>query len=58
MKAKPNQKIKSGLTILAKIISKEEIRRQLAKLDEIVILPSVVDIPKKEPVKIHDKESY
>lgn len=58
MKAKPNQKIESGLTILAKIIAREEIRRQLAKVNELVIFHPVLDIPNKEPAKIHDKGNY
>lgn len=58
MKVESNQKIESGLTILAKIIAREEIKRQLAKVDKLFIFPSAVDIPNKEPVKIYDKESY
>ena len=58
MQGKINQKIESGLNILAKIIAREEIKRQLANLDKLVIFPSTGDIPNKEPVKIYDKESY
>lgn len=41
MKAKPNQKIESGLLVLAKIIAREEIKNQSLKVNEFNIFPSI-----------------
>lgn len=41
MEGNINQKIESGLTILAKIIAKEEIKNQLAKVNEFTTFPSI-----------------
>lgn len=44
MEGNINPKIESGLTILARIIVREEIKRQLAKVDKLVIFPSSTNI--------------
>ena len=59
MEGNINQKIESGLSILARIIVREEINRQLAKVDKLVIFPSIGDISDvKESIKIENEKAY
>ena len=54
-----NQKIESGLTILARIIARQEIKRQLASVDKLVIFPSIGDISNvKESIEIENENTY
>ena len=59
MERNVNQKIESGLIVLARIIARQEIKRQLASVDKLVIFPSIGDISNvKESIEIENENTY
>jgi len=54
---KTTQKIESGLSILAKIIAREEIKNQLTKVNEFTTFPSTVSILNNNVIKDERKIS-
>jgi len=59
MEGNINPKIESGLNILAKIIARQEIKRQLANVDKLVFFPSTGSISNfKESIEIENENTY